>query len=418
MRTVGDGLADLVRGLRDALAEASCVLVTGGLGPTEDDRTREALAQVAGVALAEDPRAWAIVARWFERAGRTPTAMQRRQARLPAGFEPLQNAEGTAPGVVGRVGDRRVFLLPGPPREMRAMFDAEALPRWRTDPGFVEAAARVVWTAGAPEPDVATPLEDLMRADEPTVGTHPDDGEVAVRVLARGARAEARADALRDEILRRLGANVVSTHEERRVQHAVVEAPRGPRALDHDGRVGHRRTRGPHARRGAGRERGVPRRARDLLRRVEARAARGARRHPRRARRRVRAGRARHGGGGAQGRGRRRRRRDDRRRRTRARTSEGSRRARSSSPWRRASRRRSASPSRRRSPGSRCSAARPSSPSIRSAASCGAPDRAPRPLAGSPRGGIARRGVEPRLRDPKSPVLPLHHRASRTGNAT
>lgn len=224
MRTVGDGLQDLVRGLRDALAEASCVLVTGGLGPTEDDRTREALAQVAGVAMAEDPRAWAIVARWFERAGRTPTAMQRRQARLPEGFEPLQNAEGTAPGVVGRVGDRRVFLLPGPPREMRAMFDAEALPRWRTDPGFVEAAARVVWTAGASEPDVATPLEDLMRADEPTVGTHPDDGEVAVRVLARGARAEARADALRDEILRRLGANVVSTHEERRVQHAVVEA--------------------------------------------------------------------------------------------------------------------------------------------------------------------------------------------------
>lgn len=224
VRTVGDALEDLVRGLSDAVADASCVLVTGGLGPTEDDRTREALARVAGVALSEDPRAWAVVSAWFARAGRTPTPMQRRQAEVPEGFEPLRNAEGTAPGISGRVRGRRVFLLPGPPREMRAMFDAEVLPRWRTDADFVEAAARVVWTAGAPEPEIATALADLMRADEPTVGTHPDDGEVAVRLLARGLDAAGRADALREEILRRLGPHVVSTEEEARVQHAVVGA--------------------------------------------------------------------------------------------------------------------------------------------------------------------------------------------------
>lgn len=222
VRTVGDALPELVRGLRDALAEASTVLVTGGLGPTEDDRTREALGVVAGVFLEDDARAWRIVAAYFERSRRAPSAVQRRQALVPRGFEPMDNLEGTAPGIAGQVGDRRVFLLPGPPREMRAMFDAEVWPRWRLDGGFDEAAARVIWTAGAPESDVAAPIEELMRLAEPTVGTHPDDGEVAVRILARGDGAAARADRLRDEIVDRLGAHVVSTAEDERVQHAVV----------------------------------------------------------------------------------------------------------------------------------------------------------------------------------------------------
>ena len=223
IRTVGDSLAELTRGLAEALAEAACVLVTGGLGPTEDDRTREALAAVANVPLVEDPHAWRAILDHFERSERTPAPTQRRQALVPRGFEPMRNHQGTAPGISGRVGDRRVFLLPGPPREMRAMFEDEVWPRWREDGGFDEAAARVIWTAGAPESEVAAPIEAEMRADEPTVGTHPDDGEVAVRILARGEGAAARADALRDEFVRRLGPHVVSTVEGRRVQHALVD---------------------------------------------------------------------------------------------------------------------------------------------------------------------------------------------------
>ncbi len=222
MRTVGDSLAELTRGLEESLAEAACVLVTGGLGPTEDDRTREALAKVAGVPLVDDPRAWEMVRVHFERSKRAPSPTQRRQGLVPRGFEALPNEQGTAPGITGRVGDRRVFLLPGPPREMTAMFEREVLPRWKQDGGFDEAAARVLWTAGVPESEIAAPIETEMRADEPTVGTHPDDGEVAVRILARGGGAAARADALRDGIARRLGPHVVSTVEHERVQHAVV----------------------------------------------------------------------------------------------------------------------------------------------------------------------------------------------------
>ena len=231
LRTVGDALSELVGALRAAAAEADAVLVTGGLGPTEDDRTREALAIVAGVDLEDDPRALRIVSDHLARAGRPLAPMQRRQGQVPRGFEPLLNPEGTAPGVAGRALGRRFFLLPGPPREMRAMFEAEVLPRWRADGGFDEAAARVVWTAGAAESDVALPIAVEMRADEPTVGTHPDDGEVAVRILARGARAAERADLLRDDVVRRLGSHVVSTSEDRRIQHAVV-ALLGVRGLE------------------------------------------------------------------------------------------------------------------------------------------------------------------------------------------
>jgi len=220
--TVGDGIEDLARELRRLATHADCVLVTGGLGPTEDDRTRDALALVAGVHLVKDPRARAVVDDYFRRSARKPGPTQWRQALVPEGMEPLRNPEGTAPGIAGRVGSALVFLLPGPPREMRSVFEAEVLPRWRALGPFDETAARVVWTAGAPESDVARPIEAYMRADEPTVGTHPDDGEVAVRILARGPGAAARADAVLAATCQALGDHVVSIEEEARIQHAVV----------------------------------------------------------------------------------------------------------------------------------------------------------------------------------------------------
>ncbi len=223
VRTVGDDLADLEGALRAALAESDVVVVTGGLGPTEDDRSREALARVLGVPLEDDPAARAVVARYFARSGRAAAAMQWRQAVVPRGARALDNDQGTAPGIAATTAaGREVYLLPGPPREMRAMFEREVLPRWTATGALEETASRVVWTAGVPESEIAGAIEDLMRAAEPVVGTHPDDGEVAVRLLARGPRASARADAAVADVVRRLGAHVVSVDEETRVQHAVV----------------------------------------------------------------------------------------------------------------------------------------------------------------------------------------------------
>jgi len=227
VRTVGDDLPDLEGALRAALAESDVVVVTGGLGPTEDDRSREALARVLGAPLEDDAAARAVVARYFARSGRAAIPMQWRQAQVPRGARALDNDQGTAPGIVATTATgQTVFLLPGPPREMRAMFEREVLPCWAATGALEEVASRVVWTAGVPESEVAGAIEDLMRAPEPVVGTHPEDGEVAVRLLARGPGAAARADAAVADLLRRLGPHVVSDDEGTRVQHAVVAALR------------------------------------------------------------------------------------------------------------------------------------------------------------------------------------------------
>ena len=102
------------------------------------------------------------------------------------------------------------------------MFLRHVLPRWRASGLLEETASRVVWTAGIPESEVAAPIEQAMRADEPVVGTHPDDGEVAVRILARGEGAAGRAAAVVAAVEAALGEHVVSTSEDERVQHAVV----------------------------------------------------------------------------------------------------------------------------------------------------------------------------------------------------
>jgi nicotinamide-nucleotide amidase len=228
--TVGDDAEAIGEAIRAAASDADVVLVTGGLGPTEDDRTREGLAIAAGVGLAHDEAAWEAVRASFARAGREPAEVQRRQALLPVGSRAYPNPEGIAPAVERAVGEAAVLLLPGPPREMRAVFAAHVLPAWARGGRLDPVAARVVWTAGSPESEVAAAIEDLMRAPEPTVGTHPDEGEVAVRLLARGEGAERRAAETTALVRRRLGPAVVSEEEDVRVQHAVVRSLHARRA--------------------------------------------------------------------------------------------------------------------------------------------------------------------------------------------
>lgn len=224
VRTVGDDLPDIVGALGASAAEADVVLVTGGLGPTEDDRTRDALARWLGVALREDAEAAESMRRHFARSGRVPGPLQHRQTLVPEGACAVANEVGTAPGLRVEREGVEVVVLPGPPREMREMFRREVVPRWAASGRLEEACSRVVWTAGLPEADVADAIEDLLTAREPVVGTHPDEGEVAVRLLTRGPGAVARADAAVATVVSRLGAHVLSTDEDRRIQHAVVAA--------------------------------------------------------------------------------------------------------------------------------------------------------------------------------------------------
>src|SRR5438067_8425390 len=127
--TIADDLDDNVAAFRIASQRARLVLVTGGLGPTQDDLTREALARVAGVELVFHQESFERIQEMFRRRNRPMPERNRVQALFPAGAEPIPNDRGTAPGVWMRVGPCYVAAMPGVPSEMHAMFDGRVLPR-------------------------------------------------------------------------------------------------------------------------------------------------------------------------------------------------------------------------------------------------------------------------------------------------
>src|SRR5262249_15162837 len=114
---------------RIASRRAALVLISGGLGPTQDDLTREALARAAGVELVLDEPSLAQIAAMFARRGRSMPERNRVQALVPPGAEPIRHDHGTAPGVWMKLGDAYVAAMPGVPTEMYAMFRQRILPR-------------------------------------------------------------------------------------------------------------------------------------------------------------------------------------------------------------------------------------------------------------------------------------------------
>mgnify|MGYP000412774904 CR=1 FL=1 len=125
----GDGLADLMRTLEQALADTDAVIGSGGLGPTADDRTLDALAQALDAPLQTCPEMLARLRQIFSGVGLPFTDNQARQARRPAGAEFLPNELGTAPGIAAARDGKPIFWLPGPPFELQRMFANEVLPR-------------------------------------------------------------------------------------------------------------------------------------------------------------------------------------------------------------------------------------------------------------------------------------------------
>jgi nicotinamide-nucleotide amidase len=195
VQVVGDAEDAIVAAIHAAVADASLVIVTGGLGPTEDDRTRHALARAMDVDLVDDPRAWRQILAWYRRVrpDLTPAASNRRQALLPRGAAILANDRGTAPGLLARLGGARVACLPGVPHEMRAMFDrlADRLPRLL--PGLVPPTVGEVWFAGTGESAAQDRLVGVLNEADPMVGiTVSDNGHITIRAVGTPAQVRTR----------------------------------------------------------------------------------------------------------------------------------------------------------------------------------------------------------------------------------
>lgn len=229
--TVGDAVGDNVLAFRAAVRRADVVVTTGGLGPTRDDLTREALAEAAGVALEFRPAAWEHVVQTFTRRGRVIPERNRVQAMFPEGSREIFNPEGTAPGIELEISRRgqtacHVFALPGVPAEMKRMFDETVTPRLlgtRTS-GF-HIRQRVLKFFGTGESDMEERLGDrIARGREPLVGITVSAATISLRVTARG-RSETECErqieeACRD-ILSRVGEFHFGEGERFEQQHAV-----------------------------------------------------------------------------------------------------------------------------------------------------------------------------------------------------
>ncbi len=230
--TVGDNVSRIALAIQQALERAEIVITTGGLGPTVDDPTRQAVALAAGVEIEYRPELWEQIQDRFRRYGRSPTENNRRQAYIPAGAVAIENPVGTAPAFIMEQGQGLVISLPGVPREMEFLMDQAVLPYLRRRfelQGIIK--ARILHTAGVGESQIDDVIEDLERLSNPTVGLAAHSGQVDVRITAK-ASSEEEADRLIAEVeqtLRdRLGTWVYGADEQ------TLEAI----ALDHLGQKG------------------------------------------------------------------------------------------------------------------------------------------------------------------------------------
>jgi nicotinamide-nucleotide amidase len=196
---VPDDLGLQTEALRRLGQSCDLVISTGGLGPTPDDLTRQALAHAADDELVEDPEALAQIKAFFDAHAMAMPAINRLQALRPLRSDWLPNHVGTAPGLHTKIGEADVFCLPGPPAEMQPMFDRYVFPRLRPTPGRT-VRTRVLHCVGIGESRVAMMLGPLMdRTRNPLIGTTASAGIVSVRIRYDGPAMPAQAEELLDE---------------------------------------------------------------------------------------------------------------------------------------------------------------------------------------------------------------------------
>jgi nicotinamide-nucleotide amidase len=222
--TVPDDRAAIAEAIGLASSAAGVVIVTGGLGPTADDLTRHALADVLGTQLRLHQPSLDQIAAFFAERRRAIPDGNRIQAMIPKSAEPIPNTCGTAPGMRARLKEADVYLMPGVPREMQAMFERDIRPALAPMSGGEVILQRTLHTFGMPESELGGRIADLMDSGRnPYVGTSASDLVISIRINAHAFDADtARAWLEQDagEIRRRLG-DVVFGEEEETLAHAV-----------------------------------------------------------------------------------------------------------------------------------------------------------------------------------------------------
>jgi nicotinamide-nucleotide amidase len=195
-RTVGDDLSQIASAIGEFAARSDLVLVTGGLGPTDDDLTRDALCRAMGDTLADDADARDALRARFESRRMPIPEMNWRQAMRPSRATCIPNPHGTAPGLHAKVGEALVWAMPGPPREMQPMWETHVVPRIEqacVARGCAGLRTHALHSCGLPESVAAERIRPWMaRGSNPVIGTTASGALVSARITAMGLDADRR----------------------------------------------------------------------------------------------------------------------------------------------------------------------------------------------------------------------------------
>jgi len=223
--TIGDNVERIADAIRHSMERAEIVITTGGLGPTVDDPTREAVARAAGLELEFREDLWEQVVAIISRYGRKPSENQKQQAYIPAGALAIPNPVGTAPCFIVETQRNAVISLPGVPNEMEHILHESIIPYLQKRFDLNEIIKiRVLHCAGLGEGMIDEKIADLERLSNPTVGLAAHTGVVDIRIAVK-ARNEAEADEkianIENQIRERLG-NVVFGADEDRLESVTL----------------------------------------------------------------------------------------------------------------------------------------------------------------------------------------------------
>lgn len=223
---VGDNRDRLLSVINTALSRADILIFSGGLGPTEDDLTKETVAEALGKKLIRDKWAEQEIADYFALRGRIPTDNNWKQADVIEGCEILYNKNGTAPGIFVSEGEKTVILLPGPPLELKSMFTDSVMPKLQQKCGQVF-YSQTVKIVGLGESSVETQILDMLNTQEnPTIAPYAKTGEVHLRVTARAKdekEAREKTAPVVEELYRRFGKAVYTTDADETLEMALTK---------------------------------------------------------------------------------------------------------------------------------------------------------------------------------------------------
>lgn len=224
---VGDNEQRMEETIRRAVSRSDIVILSGGLGPTKDDLTKEVTARVFDMELLEDPHTRARIQEYFDQNHRGRiTENNWKQAQVPEGAMVIDNYNGTAPGLILQKDGKTAILLPGPPNELKPMFERDIRPFLnRLEPEGIY--SKMVKICGFGESKVESMITDILESQtNPTIAPYAKTGEVHLRITAKAINeetADAMMEPMMEELYRRFGSQIFTTEEAVTLEETVVE---------------------------------------------------------------------------------------------------------------------------------------------------------------------------------------------------